>query len=163
VLDAVAIAGQVLVGRALGAGRAEEAYDAAVRMLGWSLLIGAAFAVTLLALTSVVPRAFTSDRQVLDRLHAIWPICALMQPLNGLVFALDGILIGAGDTRYLKWSMLASLAVFAPIALLSLALGWGIVGVWSGLLALILARLATCGSRFASRRWAVTGILEGTT
>jgi Na+-driven multidrug efflux pump len=87
-----------------------------------------------------------------------------MQPLNGLVFALDGILIGAGDTRFLKWSMVfSSLAVFAPIASLSLGLGWGIVGVWCALLALMLARLATCGSRFAGRRWAVTGILESTT
>jgi putative MATE family efflux protein len=164
VLDAVAIAGQVMVGRALGAGRAEEAYDAAVRMLGWSVLIGAAFAVGLLALTDVVPRAFTGDPKVIDRLHAIWPICALMQPLNGLVFALDGILIGAGDTRFLKWSMVfSSLAVFAPIASLSLGLGWGIVGVWCALLALMLARLATCGSRFAGRRWAVTGLLESTT
>jgi putative MATE family efflux protein len=159
ILDAVAIAGQVMVGRALGAGRTGEAWDASVRMLWWSLAVGALFAVMMLALTHVVPYAFTSDPRVLDRLQAIWPIYALMQPLNGLVFALDGILIGASDTRYLKWSMVFSaLAVFAPIALLSLAFDWGIVGVWCGLLGLIVARLATCGARFASRRWAVVGV-----
>ena len=161
VLDAVAIAGQVIVGRTLGAGGAGEAYEAALRMLGWSLLVGAAFAVVMIALIGVLPHAFTSDPQVLDRLRAIWPIFALMQPLNGLVFALDGILIGAGDTRFLKWSMLfSSVAVFVPVALLSLELGWGIVGVWLGLIGLIAARLVTCGARFVGRRWAVTGVPE---
>jgi putative MATE family efflux protein len=159
VLDAIAIAGQVMVGRLLGAGRAAEAWDASVRMLGWSLVVGALFAVTMLALVNVLPHAFTSDPRVIDRLHAIWPIFALMQPLNAIAFALDGILIGASDTRFLKWSMVFSaLAVFAPIALLSLALDWGIVGVWCGLLGLIVARVITCGGRFIGRRWAVVGV-----
>jgi Na+-driven multidrug efflux pump len=158
ILDAVAIAGQVIVGRALGAGRADEAWDASARMLAWSVAIGLVVAVAMLALIDVLPHAFTSDRRVLDRLHAIWPIYALMQPLNALVFALDGILIGAGDTRFLKWSMaFSALLVFVPIALVSLAAHWGIVGVWCGLAGLILARLLTCGGRFLSRRWAVVG------
>ena len=87
-----------------------------------------------------------------------WPLFALMQPLGGAVFALDGILIGAGDTSSLMWSMLAASGlVFLPIAFLSLAFGWGIVGVWIGLDALIAARLAFLGTRFAGRRWAVVG------
>jgi hypothetical protein len=70
----------------------------------------------------------------------------------------NGILIGAGDTRFLMWGMLFSaLAVFVPITLASLAFDWGIVGVWAGLMGLILARLATCGWRFASGHWVVTG------
>jgi putative MATE family efflux protein len=159
VLDAVAIAGQVIVGRMLGASLADEAYDASMRMIFWSLVVGAVLAVVMLALIDVLPRVFTSDPRVLDRLHAIWPLFALMQPANAIVFALDGILIGAGDTRFLKWSMVFSgLAVFAPLALLSLAFGWGIVGVWFGLVGLIFARLITCGVRFMGRRWAVTGV-----
>jgi len=158
VLDAIAIAGQVIVGRSLGAGDADGAYDAALRMIGWSVAAGAVFAVTLLALIDVLPRAFTSDAAVIDRAEEIWPLFALMQPANGAVFALDGILIGAGDTRFLMWAMLAaSLLVFVPIALLSLALDWGIVGVWVGLVALIATRLGTCAWRFMGRRWAVTG------
>jgi MATE family, multidrug efflux pump len=159
VLDAVAIAGQVIVGRSLGAGRAGEAWDASLRMLGWSLLVGLLFAAVMLALIGVLPHVFTSDPRVLGRLHAIWPIFALMQPVNSLVFALDGILIGASDTRFLKWSMVFSaLLVFVPLALLALAFDWGIVGVWAGLLGLIVARLTTCGWRFVSRRWAVVGV-----
>jgi putative MATE family efflux protein len=158
VLDAIAIAGQVIVGRSLGAGDADGAYDAALRMIGWSVAAGAVFALILLALIDVLPRAFTSDAAVIDRAQEIWPLFALMQPANGAVFALDGILIGAGDTRFLMWAMLAaSFLVFVPIALLSLAFDWGIVGVWVGLVALIATRLGTCWWRFAGRRWAVTG------
>jgi putative MATE family efflux protein len=163
VLDAIAIAGQVIVGRSLGAGDADGAYHAALRMIGWSVAAGAVFAVTLLALIDVLPRAFTSDAAVIDRAEEIWPLFALMQPANGAVFALDGILIGAGDTRFLMWAMLAaSLLVFVPIALLSLALDWGIVGVWVGLVALIATRLGTCVWRFVGRRWAVTGARRAT-
>jgi Na+-driven multidrug efflux pump len=127
-------------------------------MLGWALVIGLVIAVVMLALADVLPRVFTSDPRVLNRLSAIWPIFALMQPLNALVFALDGILIGAGDTRFLKWAMaFSALVVFVPIALASLELRWGIVGVWCGLLGLIVARLVTCGARFGGRRWAVVG------
>ena len=95
---------------------------------------------------------------MLHSAHAVWVLFAVMQPLAGAVFALDGILIGASDTSYLMWSMLAaSLGVFVPIALASLAFDWGIVGVWVGLDALIAARLVFLGTRFAGRRWAVVG------
>jgi len=157
VLDAVAIAGQVIVGRMLGAGDAEGAYGAAVRMIGWSTAVGAAFAVVLLPLAQWIPRAFSDDAAVVHQAELIWPLFALMQPAAGAVFALDGILIGAGDTSYLMWSMLAASAIFIAIAGLSLALDWGIVGVWSGLVVLIVARLALLGVRFTGRRWAVLG------
>jgi len=158
VLDSVAIAGQVIVGRSLGAGDADEAYRAARRMIELAVAAGAVFAVIMLALTDLLPRAFTSDQAVIDELHEIWPLFALMQPANGAVFALDGILIGAGDTRFLMWGMLAaSLLVFVPVALGSLALELGIVGVWCGLLGLIAVRLGTCGWRFRGRRWAIVG------
>jgi putative MATE family efflux protein len=158
VLDAVAIAGQVIVGRSLGAGDADGAYRAAKRMIELSVVAGALFALVMLALTDVLPRAFTSDADVIDELHKIWPLFALMQPANGAVFALDGILIGAGDTRFLMWGMLASaVGVFVPIALAALAFDWGIVGVWCGLVGLIVARLTTCGWRFRGRRWAIVG------
>jgi putative MATE family efflux protein len=158
VLDAVAIAAQVIVGRMLGAGDDRGAHDAARRMILWSVVLGLVFALVLLPLGDVVPRAFTNDPAVLDRAHEIWPLFALMQPLGGAVFALDGILIGASDTSYLMWSMLAaSVLVYIPIALVALAANWGIVGVWSGLVALIVARLTLLGARFVGRRWAVVG------
>ncbi|MSQ28013.1 MAG: MATE family efflux transporter [Dehalococcoidia bacterium] len=153
VLDAVAIAGQVLVSRKLGAGEGAAAVASARRMIGWSGASGAVFAAVLLALGGLLPRIFTGDAAVLERVAAAWPIFALMQPFNGAVFALDGILIGAGDSRYLMWSMLASAGVTVPLVLLSYAGGWGITGVWLAVGALILVRLLTIGLRFRSGRW----------
>jgi Na+-driven multidrug efflux pump len=80
-----------------------------------------------------------------------------MQPFAGVVFALDGILIGAGDTRFLMWSMLAASAVFILLAALALAYGWGVIGVWIALDVLIAARLVLLGPRFVSRRWVTLG------
>jgi MATE family, multidrug efflux pump len=105
----------------------------------------------------VIPHAFTSDPRVVERADRIWWMFAAMMPLNGAVFALDGILIGAGDTRFLMWAMLTAAALYVPVALLALNQGWGIVGVWCGLVGLILVRAVTCGARFAGSRWALTG------
>jgi putative MATE family efflux protein len=158
VLDAVAIAGQVLVGRALGAGDAEGAYAAGLRILGWGLVAGCAFAAVLLALTGPLPELFTGDPAVLDRARAIWVMFALMLPAGAVVFALDGVLIGAGDTRFLAVSMVvAGLGTYVPVALLALHEDWGIQGVWAGLLALMAVRLVMLGARFAGRRWARVG------
>jgi len=157
VLDALAIAGQVMVGGMLGAGDAAGARAASARMIGWSVLAGGLFGLVLLALGDVIPHAFTGDEAVIAQAHEIWWIFALLMPLNGAVFALDGILIGAGDTRFLMWGMLSAAAVYVPVALLALDQGWGIKGVWAGLAGLIVVRLATCGARFAGSRWALTG------
>ena len=157
ILDAVAIAGQVIVGRTLGAGDATGAADAATRMIGWSVVVGLAFAIVLAPLGDVLPGAFTSDPAVLAQAARLWPFFVAMQPLAGAVFALDGILIGASDTQFLMWSMLAASAVYIVIAALALELGWGIVGVWAGLDVLIGTRLVLLGVRFRSRRWAVVG------
>jgi putative MATE family efflux protein len=156
-LDALAIAGQVIVGRMLGAGDADGARAAAVRMIGWSVAVGLAFAVVLAPLSHVLPRAFTGDPRVLHQAALLWPFLAAMQPLGGAVFALDGILIGAGDTRYLMWSMLAASGLFVLLAALALTFGWGVIGVWAALDVLIAARLVLLGPRFARRRWAVVG------
>jgi putative MATE family efflux protein len=157
ILDSVAIAGQVIVGRMLGSGDGEGAYASALRMIAWSVVVGAAFSIVLLPLGHVVPRAFTGDHAVLHQAAWLWPYFVLMQPLGGAVFALDGILIGASDTGYLMWSMLAASALFIALASLALSFGWGIVGVWAALDVLIAARLVLLGARFASRRWVVTG------
>jgi putative MATE family efflux protein len=157
VLDALAIAAQVMVGRALGAADVTRARAAAGRVIVWSVVVGAGFAVALLALGDVLPHAFTGDERVVERAQEIWWLFAVMMPLNGAVFALDGILIGAGDTRFLMWGMLAAAAVYVPVALLALAQDWGILGVWFGLAGLIAVRALTCGARFLGSRWAFTG------
>ncbi len=157
VLDAIAIAGQVIVGRGLGAGDTDRAYAASVRMIWLSVFAGTVFGAVMLAVQGVLPYAFTSDETVVERAQAIWFLFALMQPVNGAVFALDGILIGAGDGRFLMWSMLVAFVTCASVALAALTLDWGIVGVWAALVVLICARLALMLWRFSGRRWLVTG------
>ena len=161
VLDALAIAAQIMVGRMLGAGDAAGARAVGGRMIAWSVALGGVFGVVLLALGDVIPRAFTSDPVVIARAHEIWWLFAALMPVNGAVFALDGILIGAGDTRFLMWGTLAAAGVYVPVALLALHEGWGIAGVWWGLAGLIAMRLAMCGLRFSSARWALTGATAG--
>jgi Na+-driven multidrug efflux pump len=147
----------VIVGRALGAGDADGAYAAALRMVGWSVAVGVAFLALLLPLQDVLPRAFTGDARVLHEARELWPFLALMQPIGGAAFALDGILIGASDTRYLMWSMLVASAVFITLAVLAFERRWGIVGLWISLDVLIGVRLAALLARFRGRRWAVVG------
>ena len=157
VLDAIAIAGQIIVGRELGAGNRDDAYSASARMIWLSVALGGAFAVVMLALAGLLPRIFTGDPAVLDEAALLWPLFALMQPLNGAVFALDGILIGAGDGPFLAGSMVAAFFACATVLLASLAEDWGIRGVWAALVVLIVVRLTLMAARFRRGRWLVTG------
>jgi putative MATE family efflux protein len=153
VLDAIAIAGQILVARMLGSGDGAGAREAALRMIAWATLAGFLFGAILLAGTDVIPRAFSSDPVVWARAASAWPLFAAMQPVAAVVFALDGILIGAGDTRYLAWAMVVSLVLFIPAALAATSLA----GLWVALDVLMLARLVTLAVRFARGRWMVLG------
>jgi putative MATE family efflux protein len=157
VLDAIAIAGQIIVGQKLGASRSDDAFAASVRMIWLSFATGAVFAGVLLALGGVIPRIFTSDPAVLAQCALLWPIFALMQPLNGVVFALDGILIGASDGRYLALSMAAAFATCVGALALASRADAGVRGVWAALAVLIVTRLVLMGARFLRRRWLVTG------
>ena len=121
VLDALAIAAQVMVGRMLGAGDAAGARAAAGaddRLVGRARRACSASCCSRSATS--IPRLFTDDDAVVEQAHEIWWLFAALMPLNGAVFALDGILIGAGDTRFLMWGMLAAAAVYVPVALLAL-------------------------------------------
>ena len=152
-LDAVAIAGQALTGRYLGAGDAESARGAGRRMIQWSVTAGVVAGLGLAALSPVLPAVFTDDPEVLALAGFLILCVAALQPLNGLVFALDGILIGAGDLTFLAKAMVAAFAVFAPAAIAVLVLGLGIGWVWASLALLFLARAVVLSRRFAGDRW----------
>jgi Na+-driven multidrug efflux pump len=156
-LDSIAIAGQIIIGRELGAGRSEDAYAAGGRMIVLSVAAGAVFAAAMLALAGVLPKAFTGDDAVLDQTALLWPLFALMQPFNGAVFALDGILIGASDGPFLAISMVLAFAACTTALVAALVGDWGIRGVWAALVVLILVRLSAMTARFRRGRWLVTG------
>ncbi|MFQ1001314.1 MATE family efflux transporter [Modestobacter sp. SSW1-42] len=154
VLDAYAIAAQTLVGTALGARRPDDARHTAVRVVRWGLGTGLLVAVVLLALRPVLPGLFTDDPAVLAQAGVVWWFLALMQPLAGVVFALDGVLMGAGDVAYLRTVTLgAALLGFLPLSLLSGWLDWGLPGVWTGLTLFIVLRLVAVGQRVRGSAW----------
>ena len=158
ILDAVAIAAQSLVGAALGAADAAGARWLARRIGLIGLVSGAAFALVLLAGAGPLPGLFSGDPQVYAQVQRAWPWFAGMQPLAGVVFALDGVLIGAGDVRYLRdLTVLAALGGFLPMVWLAYGLHLGLGGIWAGLTLFIGLRLVGMLARMRSGRWAVTG------
>jgi putative MATE family efflux protein len=157
-LDAIAIAGQAMVGRFLGASDAPQARAAARRMIEWGIVIGVAFAVILVVARPALVPLFTDDVGVQHlALQVLW-IVALVQPLSAVVFVLDGILIGAGDQRYLARAMLAStLLAFVPAVVVVTVLDGGLLWLWGAIAFWIAARGLTVGWRFAGTAWQVTG------
>jgi putative MATE family efflux protein len=154
VLDAYAIAAQTLVGQALGAGRLHEARATARRVTLWGLATGVLVAAVLLALRDALPPLFTDDPAVLDQAELVWWFLAGIQVLAGVVFALDGVLMGAGDVGYLRTVTIGSALVgFLPMSLLAGPLGWGLAGVWTGLSLFIALRLVAVVARVAGDRW----------
>jgi len=156
-LDAIAIAGQVIVGRRLGAGDGPGARAIAQRMIELSLLGGVVLGAILFALRDVLPRVFTDDPRVLGRAAVLWPLLCLLQVVGAVAYALDGILLGAGETTYLAKSMIVSGAAYVAVAVTALLLHWGLAGVWSGFIVLMVVRDLTCGARFRGERWIVLG------
>lgn len=161
ILDAVAIAAQALVGRALGAGDVGEARATTRRMVQWGILAGFALGVVLLVGGTLYARLFTPDAEVRTLIVAALIVAAIMQPIAGWVFVLDGVLIGAGDGRYLAWASSISTLAFLPAAwavAASDATGVaGIVALWSAIGVWMLVRLLTLALRERRGAWAVTG------
>jgi putative MATE family efflux protein len=160
VLDAIAIAGQALVGRLLGAGDADAARAAARRMITWSVGVGVIAAVVLLAGRTALPRIFSDDIAVRELAAFLLVHTAVMQPINGAVFALDGILIGAGDQRYRAGAMLVAAGLFVPIVVIARISDAGIGWLWFAIEVLMVARLVPLVARFRTNRWAVVGATQ---
>jgi len=156
VIDGLAIAGQALVAKHLGSQEKRQAYRMGVTLSVSGFITGLLFALAFATAWNSIVRFFTASPEVIVRLTGnIMLLVCFLQPLNGVVFVLDGLLIGARDTRYLMWAMLAgALAVFVPISWASLHFSWGLIGIVSGVSALMLWRCATNLLRFFSRRWA---------
>jgi Na+-driven multidrug efflux pump len=120
----------------------------------WGLGTGLVVAGLLLGFRELLLPVFTSDRAVLGQAEVVWWFLAGMQPLAGVVFALDGVLMGAGDVGYLRTLTIGSAVVgFLPLSLLAGPLDWGLPGIWSGLCLFIGLRLAGTLVRVAGDRW----------
>ena len=155
VLDGFAIAGQAMIASALGAGDPQRAIAQSRRLVGWGLAGGIGIGFGYLALGGVLPGVFTTDASVLALVAGVWGTVAILQPIGGVVFVLDGVLMGAGDFRFLLYSTAgAALGALVPVGLLAVAFDWGLQGVWAGMAAMMLVRLVTIVWRWRSGRWA---------
>lgn len=156
-LDAIAIAGQAIIGRYLGAGDAKGAREACRRMVEWGIAVGVVLGGLVIVSRPLFLPLFTSDSVVHDTALPALLMVALSQPICGIVFVLDGVLMGAGDGPYLAWAMILTLAVFAPVALLVPVFGGGLTAVWGAMTLMMTVRMVTLWLRTRSGRWIVTG------
>jgi len=160
-LDAFAIAAQSLVGAALGGSDAHAAQAMAWQVARWGTYAGGVLGALYAAGWMLIPELFSSSAAVQHQAHLLWPWFAAMMPAAGLVFALDGVLIGAGDVAFLRTiTLIAGVLAFAPINIAALHWHWGIGGVWAGLTAFILVRLVGMVARTGGERWLVLGVGE---
>ncbi|MFC8454837.1 MATE family efflux transporter [Kitasatospora sp. NPDC057223] len=159
-LDAIAIAGQAIVGRYLGAGDVPGTKAAARRMVEWGVGSGVVLGLLLVVARPLYVPLFTPDPAVQQQLSHVLLLVALTQPVAGLVFVLDGVLMGAGDGTYLAWAMLGTLVAFVPAALAVPALGLGLPGLWWAMNLFMLVRGAFLYGRERTGRWLVTGAVR---
>ncbi len=160
-LDAIAIAGQAITGKCLGAGDAAGARAATRRMIGWGAVYGLVFGLLLLAVRPVLPAVFGLSGTVAHLLLAVLVVAAAQQPVAGVVFVLDGVLIGAGDQDYLALAGLAAAGVFAVAAWWVVTSHGGLVALWLAYSAWLAARFLTLTLRAAGSAWLVTGAVRG--
>ncbi|MEU2287379.1 MATE family efflux transporter [Streptomyces sp. NPDC013178] len=156
-LDAIAIAGQAIIGRYLGANDAPGARAACRRMVEWGIAVGIVLGLLVVISRPLFLPLFTGDHVVKDAALPALLVVALSQPICGIVFVLDGVLMGAGDGPYLAWAMVLTLVVFAPVALLVPTFGGGLTALWAAMTLMMLVRMLTLWLRARSGRWVVTG------
>lgn len=157
VLDALEAAAQSLVAKALGARDRALARATGNRIIQWAVGSGVVLGVLTAAFASVIAGWFTDDEAVVDLLVISLLWVAASQALNGAAFALDGILVGAGDQRYLAGAMLVSLGVVAVGAVLVARPEVGLWGLWLLLAAFMVSRVVVLGVRYRTERWEHTG------
>ncbi|MCX5235705.1 MATE family efflux transporter [Streptomyces prunicolor] len=156
-LDAIAIAGQAIIGRYLGANDPQGARAACRRMVQWGIAVGVVLGLLVILSRPLFLPLFTSDPTVKNTALPALIMVALSQPICGVVFVLDGVLMGAGDGPYLAGAMVVTLAVFAPAALLVPVLGAGLTALWGAMTLMMAVRMLTLLLRTRSGRWVVTG------
>ncbi len=156
ILDSLAIAAQTLIGAALGAKSVDTARNAGQKIIVYSTIFSAALALVFALGAGFIPRIFTSDADVLNAMAIPWWIMIAMIIAGGVLFAIDGVLLGAGDAAFLRTITVGSVIIgFLPGIWIAYALDFGLAGIWAGLAAFILLRTVAVVFRFYSMRWAV--------
>ncbi len=156
-LDAIAIAGQAITGKLLGASDAAGARAATRRMIWWGVVCGFGLGGLIAVSRPLVVPLFSPDAQVQDLLAGVLLIVAVHQPVAGIVFVLDGVLIGAGDGRYLAWAGLVNLLAFVPMAVVVMVTDGSLTALWWAFSGFMVIRMLTLLWRARTDRWLVLG------
>jgi putative MATE family efflux protein len=156
-MDALAIAGQALLGRHLGAGQPGTARTVTWQMTRWGVWLGVLLLLVVLAIRTWLPGLFGDDPVVQAMVASALVVVAAQQPLAGVVFVLDGVLLGAGDAAYLAWAQVLALACFAPAAWWVLHAAGTVTQLWWALSVFMVARAAAFLWRVRGDAWLVTG------
>ncbi len=156
-MDAIAIAAQALIGNLLGAGKAKEARLMGRRAIFWSSGIGLFTGSVLVIAHKPFTEIFSADDAVIELASFLVLHVAAMAPLSGVAFALDGILIGAGDQRFLAKAMLFSALISIPLMLIVVGNNLGIGWIWGAIWILMTTRSATLYIRFRGDKWQKLG------
>jgi len=152
-MDGFAIAAQSMVGAALGAGDREEARATSRALIGWGVLGGAAVGVVLWAAQVPISRVFTSEPEVIAMIATAWMLASLMHILNGVVFVLDGVLMGAADFAYLRtWTIVAAV-VAGVMGQVGVSMGAGLLWLWACVGVMMAVRGASLALRIRGTRW----------
>ncbi len=161
-MDALAIAAQAMIGHDLGAGDSVGVRRQLNRIVGWGVLVGVVLGVLLAAGSPIIGMLFTPDASVRALLPVSFAMTAIFLPLCGILFVLDGVLIGAGDVRYLAlaglWPLLSFVVAIAAM-IMSQPSGIGaMVWLWSSYFgAFMSVRLLVLVLRSRTSTWLVTG------
>src|SRR5215470_14291528 len=156
-LDAIAIAGQAITGKYLGAGDVAGARAATARMIAWGAVYGVVFGALILAARPFLPGLFAAAPPVAGLLLDVLLVVAVLQPVAGVVFVLDGVLIGAGDQNYLALAGLITAVVFGIAAAAVHVLHGGLIALWLAFGVWIAARFVTLTLRARGSAWLVAG------
>src|SRR5262245_21441938 len=143
-----------MVGHRLGAGDADGAQAVSRRMVEWGVLAGMALGGLVAVLRPALAPLFPDGPAGRGHPRPVLWVVAALQPLTAVVFVLDGVLIGAGDLRFLARAMVATFAVYLPAAILAGTAGGTLLWLWAAITLLMVARLVGVAWRFAGQGWA---------
>lgn len=165
-LDALAIAGQALTGRGLGAADVAGVRAATATMIRWGIVGGAVVGLLVALSGPLLAPLFSADPAVRAAVVAALIVVGVGQPISGYVFVLDGVLIGAGDARWLAGGMALVLLGYLPVigllrfnadALVAQGPVVATVALWLGFTAFMLIRSLMLWVRERGDAWLVTG------
>ncbi|WP_194793285.1 MATE family efflux transporter [Raineyella fluvialis] len=156
-LDAFAIAAQALIGLSLGSGDVPATRRITRRVLLWGVGFGVVVGTLMVLLRPVLGGLFSPDPRVHATLMVTLVVLAAIIPVGGVTFVLDGVLIGAGDARYLSLVGVLVTAIYTPLALVVRATDAGLAWLWAAYGIWIAARAVTLWIRARGTAWMVVG------